>query len=130
MSVFGFDSLNPIDDAGDCLLFLAGSNEGSSYVLHASGELDLSTRHLVEPACPTSDSTNVIVDLAELTFMDCSGYSGLEVARQRLHTIGGTLTLRSAHGPVLRLLNLIELFDSYPPDEPGRIASGKTSVSR
>jgi anti-anti-sigma factor len=101
MHVSSCDSSNPTRNASDCMLFLTGSNEGSSYVLHATGELDLCTRHLVELACPTSRATNVIVDLAKLTFMDCSGYSGIETARDRLETIGGTLTLRSARGPVL-----------------------------
>jgi anti-anti-sigma factor len=122
----GFNSLNPTHDATAGLLFLTGSIEGRSYVLHASGELDLSTRHLVEPACSMSGATNVIVDLSNLTFMDCSGYSGVEVARDRLETVGGTLTLRSARGLVLRLLDLIEAFDRRPSEATG----GSTSSVR
>ncbi len=132
MHVSGSDLLIPVGTVGDCLLLLTASIEGGMYVLHASGELDLSSRHLLEPACPTSGATNVIVDLTKLTFMDCSGYSGVEVARDSLETTGGTLTLRNARGPVLRLLDLIEIFDAQPP--PGHpidwTETGKTSASR
>ncbi len=119
MPLSGFDSLNSMLNESDCRLSLTASLESGTYVLYATGELDLSTRHLVEPACPTSGPTNVTVDLAMVTFMDCSGYTGLEVARHRLETIGGTLTVRSARGPVFRLLDLIGIFDALPPERTG-----------
>ena len=84
------------------------SAEGARHVLRVTGELDLASRDLMLGACVESDHRVVVVDLAELTFMDCAGYGALMTARRALEQRDGSLTLADALGEPLRLLTLIE----------------------
>ena len=42
-----------------------------------SGELDLSSRNQLFVAATTGNDRAMVIDLADLNFMDCSGYGGL-----------------------------------------------------
>jgi STAS domain len=53
--------------------------------------------------------SRVIVDLAGLTFMDCSCLHVLVSARKQALQAGGDLLLAAPRGPVARLLSLIDL---------------------
>jgi anti-sigma B factor antagonist len=79
------------------------------------GELDLSTadslRTLLQPL-----GGRVVVNLAGVTFMDCSGISVLVDARNRLASEGGCLRVRSPSGFVVRLLELLGMGDWIVPD--------------
>jgi len=72
-----------------------------------SGELDVATRAQVRDACLTGRGNSVVVEMAELTFMDCSGYGGLVAARRILEADGGSLKLRHQTGQPAELLELL-----------------------
>jgi anti-anti-sigma factor len=80
-------------------------------VVTLSGDLDLESRPATYHACAGGDAACVIVDMAELTFMDCSGYDGLVTARASLHRRGGSLTLRNQSGQPAYLLGLLAGLD-------------------
>jgi len=84
-------------------------------VVSVSGELDMGTRHVVENACRAGDDVAVVVEMADLTFMDCCGYAGLVAARRLLHEHGGSLTLRHQSGQPARLLALLGAVEPVPP---------------
>ena len=79
-------------------------------VVALRGELDVIDsaqlpRVLSAAAAPGS---RVIVDLAELTFMDCSSLSALVSARKQALQAGGDLLLAGPRGTVLYLLSVID----------------------
>jgi anti-anti-sigma factor len=75
-------------------------------VASLSGDLDFASRNPCFDACVAGGDV-VDIDMAALTFMDCSGYGGLIAARLVLEGRGGSLTLRNAHGQPARLLTLL-----------------------
>ena len=64
-------------------------------------------RSEVTLACCQGIEIDVLVDLADLTFMDCGGYRGLLQARVALERCGGSLTLTEAVGEAARFLELL-----------------------
>jgi anti-anti-sigma factor len=84
------------------------------HVVNVSGELDVGTRDVVEQACLAGDDVAVVVEMAELTFMDCCGYAGLLAARRLLQAHGGSLTLSHQAGQPARLLALLGAVESVP----------------
>jgi anti-anti-sigma factor len=84
-------------------------------VIHVAGELDLATRDVVHGACVVDDGHQVVVDLAEITFLDCSGYSGLIAARQELEDRGGSLVWRDPSGQPARFLALLSVVENARP---------------
>jgi anti-anti-sigma factor len=91
------------------------SVDGCRRVVNVSGELDMGSRHVVEQACLAADDVSVVVEMAELTFMDCAGYAGLLTARRLLQAHGGSLTLSHQAGQPARLLALLGAAESVPP---------------
>ena len=83
------------------------SSDGWTQVVHVTGELDLDTRDAFDRACFAGNEFDVVVDMSELTFMDCAGYSGLVGTLVALEAIGGTLTIRAAVGQPRHLLDLL-----------------------
>jgi anti-anti-sigma factor len=94
-------------DLDDLTFTLGISTEGSYRVVEICGELDLAGRNLVIRACLADTDKAVVVEMAETTFMDCSGYGGLIAARQELQQRGGSLTLRNQAGQPAKLLDLV-----------------------
>ena len=91
----------------DAAFVVTTSCEGKSYRVRVSGDLDIETRDLVHRACVAGRHLAVTVDMAETTFMDCSGYGGLVAARLDLELRGGSLTLRGPSGQPAELLALL-----------------------
>jgi anti-sigma B factor antagonist len=56
----------------------------------------------------------VIVDLADLKFIDSSGVAALARARKHARHAGGEVVLAAAQPQVTRLLTLIRLIDAFP----------------
>ena len=81
--------------------------ESGCYQVHLAGELDIATRELVHRACVGSEHCDVAVEMAQTTFMDCSGYGGIVAARLELEQRGGSLTLRNPTGQPADLLALL-----------------------
>ncbi|WBP84546.1 STAS domain-containing protein [Kitasatospora cathayae] len=79
--------------------------------MRAGGEIDLATaprlRHRLAAALEAH--REVVLDLSEVTFMDCSGLRVLVQARNQADQYGGRLVLRGVGRPVARLLKLTGL---------------------
>ncbi len=91
----------------DAAFAVTTSCEGRSYRVRVSGELDIATRDLVHRACIAGQHLAVTVEMADTTFMDCSGYGGLVAARLDLERRGGSMTLRGPTGQPAELLALL-----------------------
>lgn len=93
-------------------LAIATCHRGRRWVLRLQGELDLCTRDRL--SCAISGALRhspqlLVVDLSELSFMDCSGLSVLIWAHQRLAGQGRQLLITGAPPIVLRLIHLTGL---------------------
>ena len=76
-----------------------------------SGDLDLATAEEAWNALRFSIAQygpRLILDLSELTFLDCAGLRVLLRAREECEAAGGYLHVTEPQGEVLRLLELLE----------------------
>ena len=94
--------------------------DGDHAVIVISGELDLRTRDQLSAAATRTlhDATTVIADLSRVTFVDSSGLSALVGARREAERLQRAFLIRSAHGPVARMLEISGL---------GRWLAGETT---
>jgi anti-sigma B factor antagonist len=85
-------------------------------VIALRGELDVRTAASVIPAFiePAASGAGIIVDLADLTFMDCSSLRELASAREQARRAGGDLILVGPQPIVLRLLFLTDVINHWP----------------
>jgi anti-sigma B factor antagonist len=84
-------------------------------VLRLRGELDLASKEVLETAMSAaldSRPQSLVVDLSELTFMDCAGASVLRRAHDLLTTRQAQLLVTGARPIVQRLFGLLAL-DTY-----------------
>lgn len=91
--------------------------EGDSCVIRAFGELDLMSRHKLLSLSAAGDHPAMVIDLAGLTFMDCSGYQSLVASRSFIESGGRTLTIRGETGQPARVLELIASVGSIGPSD-------------
>ncbi len=86
---------------------------GSPCVVALRGELDVvdAASAARELSAIAGRARLVIVDLAGLTFIDCSGLAALVLARKHARETGSDLLLAEAHGQVLRFLAVNRLID-------------------
>jgi anti-anti-sigma factor len=85
------------------------SGEGKSVRLRLHGEVDTNTAHLVEDAMfPALDPrcTRLVVDLADVSFMDSSGLRVLVVARNALGDRGAELVIAGVNDQLGRLFEI------------------------
>jgi anti-anti-sigma factor len=81
-------------------------------VLHLRGEIDcLSSPYLrgVLDASIEAGTSDVVLDLTELDFMDGSGLRVIATAADRLVSLGGALAIRSPSDLVVRMLDITGL---------------------
>jgi anti-anti-sigma factor len=90
------------------------------HVVAMAGELDMAGRAAVFRACTAAGQMQVLADMTNLVFMDCSGYRALVESRRILARRGGDLSLSNLDGEPLRLLTLIE-HDARLPDRFRRL---------
>jgi anti-anti-sigma factor len=85
-------------------------------VIALRGELDMCTAASVMPAfmAPAESGAGIIVDLADLAFMDCSSLRELASAREQARRAGGDLMLADPQPIVLRLLLLTDVINHWP----------------
>ena len=89
-------------------------NEGSAWVLGASGELDLRTSPQVEAALDrvwASGAELVILDLRQIEFMDSTGLRVMLGAHQRAQETGRRFALVRGADQVERVLTLTGVRD-------------------
>jgi anti-sigma B factor antagonist len=95
-------------------------SDAHGVVLALAGELDLSSAPELERALEEAGALPVkrlILDLAELSFMDSTGVSVLVRTKQRADGGGRILAVRSPNGQVRRLLELVGLLDRLEVEE-------------
>jgi len=73
------------------------------------GELDVCTAEDVLSALTAPAGARVVVDLAELAFMDCYSLGEIMAIRVRARRAGGDLVLAGPQPAVLRLLDLCDV---------------------
>lgn len=93
----------------DCGCLVRVRYDEPTPVVALTGEMDASCCDAAARACTTAGHVDVVVDMADLTFMDCAGYGVLVRCRSVLRRRGGSLSLRDPHGEPLRLLDLVEV---------------------
>ena len=77
----------------------------SGLVVRLAGELDLETVSELSARFVGLDA-NIVVDLADLTFIDATGISGLVSAHERTVKIGRSFALRSPTAQVAKVLSM------------------------
>ena len=84
------------------------STRAGCVVIALRGELDVCTADDVVRAltAPAAAGARIIVDLAELAFMDCYSLNQLMAVRAQARRAGGDLVLAGPQPIVLRLLDL------------------------
>lgn len=83
-----------------------------SVVVHPSGEIDYSSLEPLREAlldARVAGVHEVVVDLADVTFLDSQGLAVILYAHQRQRSAGGRLALRNAQDATLRLLEITNL---------------------
>jgi anti-anti-sigma factor len=83
-----------------------------SALVRLRGELDLAGRARLHSALARCGERDVAVDLADLTFLDCSGYTALDDAARELAARGRHLHLVGARGHVAKVLDLLRRLPS------------------
>jgi anti-sigma B factor antagonist len=80
------------------------------------GELDVCTVPDIVPAlmASVSSGSGIVVDLADLAFLDCGSLRELVSARAKARLAGGDLVLACPQPIVLRLLLLTEMIGHWP----------------
>jgi len=73
------------------------------------GQLDLANADRVRDALTRAGGSSVVVDLANLQFLDSSGIAALLAARRRITQAGHGFELRGARGIVRRVLEVTGL---------------------
>lgn len=92
------------------------SADGMSVCLRLDGEVDASTSHLVEDALsPAFDPrcTSLVVDLADVSFMDSSGLRVLVVARNALDDRGAEMVIAGDNDQLRRLFEISGLTSAF-----------------
>jgi anti-anti-sigma factor len=86
--------------------------DGPEALVHVDGEIDAGTAPALGQALDAAvdrGMRTVVVDAAEVTFIDSSGLSVLVAAHKRLQVDGGELVVAHASAPVRRLLGIAGL---------------------
>ena len=83
------------------LLTVTASNTETTGLLALSGEIDLSTSHLLVDAidaATAAGATTVILDFTEVSFVNSTGLGAMVAATKRLRQMDGDLVLRRFQG--------------------------------
>ena len=80
-------------------------------VITPSGEIDLASapalRESITAALASSTATTLVVDLADVTFMDSSGLTCLAFAHQKMQERDGSVEVRNPNSSVRKLINVV-----------------------
>src|SRR5665647_396737 len=90
---------------------------GERTVVHVSGEVDVYTAPMLREeltALIDAEHTNLVVDLAEVSFMDSTGLGVLVGALKKIRTLGGELRLVIDQEKVLKIFRITALTQVFP----------------
>lgn len=93
--------------------------EGGAVCVRLDGEIDLlageALREAIRGALDDGTDDGVIIDLGEVTFLDCSAIGILVSGRTLAHERGRRYELRNARGLPLAILELTGMMPTEPP---------------
>jgi anti-sigma B factor antagonist len=94
--------------------------DGDRVVVVAHGELDVATVPQLEQAVQAvrAQTSAIVVDLREVTFMDSTGVRLLLQLDAQARTDGFSFAILDCEGPVRRVLTLTGIADRIPHAEP------------
>jgi anti-anti-sigma factor len=108
-----------MDDQKDLVvdrrLTIAITQEAGVLTLRLSGELDLENAATLDAhlrRAEESDADGIVVDLAELEFIDSSGLKSLLVAARRSELDSNRLAIRRGEGQVAKVMELTGIDNS------------------
>jgi stage II sporulation protein AA (anti-sigma F factor antagonist) len=83
----------------------------STITISPTGEVDLASssqlRDDIVAALADSDARTLVVDLADVTFMDSSGLTCLAFAHQQMQQRDGSVVVRNANPSVRKLIGVV-----------------------
>lgn len=91
-------------------------HEGGAPVLEVAGEVDLAVLEQFEEALAGIDcgqSDVAVIDMADVTFIDSTGLSGLVSALNRCREQGGDLRLVITHPNVEKVFQITDLHEVF-----------------
>lgn len=101
---------------------LTFTRDSGAVVVAIAGELDCATAPILDErlADLLSDQGNltIVLDLAEMTFVDSSGLSAFVTAYRHLQERGGALSLRRPNSSTRKVLEITGLNRILPVDDP------------
>ncbi|HET6856715.1 MAG TPA: STAS domain-containing protein [Streptomyces sp.] len=89
---------------------------GDTLVLSLAGDLDLHMSLMVFPSVSEAvrpAEGRVVIDLREVTFVDCSGLELLLQIRRLVRAQGGTVRILSPHPTLLRIVRYLALEEPF-----------------
>jgi len=104
------------------LFKVPSTQQGREARLSLSGEIDLSTKSLLEGWLSAAEQVvhpEIIVDLAEVTFMDAGGLRAFLGAADRVRRSGGGFHIVNVSPAVRRLLDITKTSHLLCDDLPG-----------
>lgn len=88
--------------------------EGTSCVVHVAGELDLTTKDQLFAVATVGKHPAMVIDVADVTFMDCSGFGALVASGLVINGDDRTLRIRGLTGQPAHLCDLIAKLERTP----------------
>ena len=74
----------PVRRLADSTITIVVETTDDTRVVRITGELDITSTDLVTRRCADGPPRHVVIDLADLTFLDCGGYRAFVAARTTL----------------------------------------------
>ena len=88
------------------------------HMIAVCGEVDLATADELVVRLRTLSGTRrgpILLDLSQITFIDCAGLRSLRAFEQHVATAGGSVHVAAVSLPVARLFELLALHTGAPP---------------
>lgn len=84
-------------------------------VLDLSGEVDLSTAPMLQEMLTqvTDNSKHLIINMADVTYMDSSGFGTLLAVTRSLRPLGGSVHLTACSSSIERMLQITRLYTLF-----------------
>lgn len=98
------------------LLTLSRKDEATATIVHAGGEIDMSTAHLLSEALTELESAEerparVVLDLGDVTFMSSDGLKVLNLHERRFTELGIRFVVVAAQRAVVHILDITGMSD-------------------
>jgi anti-anti-sigma factor len=108
MATYSADAApSPIEDGK---FQLRAQNLGGCVIVRLAGEIDIANAASVQGHLGSlADLGHLVIDLTGLRFMDSTGLSALIVTHKRAKSLGYSIRLVGAQGPVRRVLEITQI---------------------